>query len=458
MSDLKMKNRSLAFGANSAFITILVIAIVVVLNFLAARYPKKLDLTRNQVHTLSDQTKKTIQGLSKELTLTLYSDFGGKERYKPILENYKDLNPKVKLEWVDPNKEPARVRAAGIRKANTLQLNYDGKLATIEDVTEEKLTNQVIKLTKNGKTLVCTLQGHGERSLSDTAADGMSAFKMGLDAQSYDWKDINLTQSPSVPADCTVVLSVSPLKAFFKEELKTLDSYLTQGGRFVIGIESSIAENDPMVALHDFLKSWGISIGKGIVIDPLSQIASLAIVPIFSKDVAITRDFAQEPAYLPVVRPIDAITPPAEGMRNGWLLKSHSDSWAETDLQGVAKGTVRYDRGADTKGPISVGAYAAGKRTGSTADKETRIVAIGSGQFANNQFSRYGVNLDLLLNSVSWAAEDESAISIRAKDDEDSKFDVNANQEAIIRWATIIIIPFFVAIAGVVIWIRRKKL
>ncbi len=458
MSDLKMKNRSLAFGANSVFITILVIAIIVVLNFLAARYPKKFDLTRNQVHTLSDQTRKTIQGLNKELTLTLYSDFGGKEKFKPILDNYKDLNPKVKLEWVNPDKEPARVRAAGIRKANTLQINYDGKSASIEDVTEEKLTNQVIKLTKNGRTLVCALQGHGERSLADTAAEGLNAFKKGLEAQSYEWKDVNLTQAPAVPAECTVVMTVSPLKAFFKEEIKALDTYLTGGGRLVLGIESSIAENDPMIALHELLKAWGISIGKGIVIDPLSQIASLAIVPIFSKDVAITKDFAQEPAYLPVVRPIDAISPPIEGMRNGWLLKSHADSWAETDLQGVAKGSVRFDRGADVKGPISVGAYAAGKRAGSTASKETRIVAIGSGQFANNQFSRYGVNLDLLLNSVAWAAEDESSISIRAKEDEESKFDIDANQEAVIRWATIIIIPFLVALAGIVIWVRRKKL
>jgi ABC-type uncharacterized transport system involved in gliding motility auxiliary subunit len=85
-------------------------------------------------------------------------------------------------------------------------------------------------------------------------------------------------------------------------------------------------------------------------------------------------------------------------------------------------------------------------------------VVFGSGQFANNSYSRYGGNLDLFLNSVSWVLEDESMISIRAKDEDDSKIELSQNQGVAIFWICVVIAPLLIAAAGIVIWVRRKKL
>lgn len=50
-SKKELNKRSLFFGLNSAFIAIAVIAIVALINFLGTQYPKKLDLTKNKIHT-----------------------------------------------------------------------------------------------------------------------------------------------------------------------------------------------------------------------------------------------------------------------------------------------------------------------------------------------------------------------------------------------------------------------
>ena len=82
----------------------------------------------------------------------------------------------------------------------------------------------------------------------------------------------------------------------------------------------------------------------------------------------------------------------------------------------------------------------------------------GSSQFANNQYSRFGGNLDFFLNSVSWAIEDESLISIRSKEDESGRVELSQNEGIIIFWVSVVIIPLLIAALGIVIWIRRKKL
>ena len=98
MSNKELNKRSFSFGANSIFITILTIGLVGVFNFLSSQYPQKLDLTKNKIHTFSDQSKKVMQSLKGELKAEFFGDMGSKERYRPVFENYKKLSNKFKFE------------------------------------------------------------------------------------------------------------------------------------------------------------------------------------------------------------------------------------------------------------------------------------------------------------------------------------------------------------------------
>lgn len=460
-TNKELNKRSLSFGANSAFITILVIAIVGVFNFLSSQYPQKMDLTKNKIHTFSDQSEKVLKNLKNELKADFFGDLGSRERYRPIFNNYKKLSTKFKFELVDPNKEPTRAKQAGIKKADTLVLSYQGRSTKIEEITEEKITNAIIKLTKEGKSTVCMIVGHGENSISNQAQDGIQGVKKGFEDQAYEVKEITLPQETAVPADCGVIAMVGVNKALFPNEVKMISNYLENGGRAVIALEATVTQSDQTKELRDLLKTWGVEVKSGLIIDPVSRMlgvdASVPIIAQFNPEQAITKDFKQQ-CYFPFSRPIELTSPAPAGLKTDWLAKTTPKAWGEVDMGAIAKGEVQFNAGKDTQGPLVAAVSVAGKSKDSKAAKDTRIVVFGSSQFTNNQYSRFGGNLDFFLNSVSWALEDESNISIRGKEDESGKIELSQNEGIVIFWLSVVIIPLLIATFGIVIWVRRKKL
>ena len=457
---MKKSNRALSFGLNSLFLTLVVIGIIGVLNFVAQQYPQKLDLTKNKIHTFSDQSEKVMKGLKSDLTATLYGDFGSKEKFRPLIENYKKLSPKFKFELVDPNKEVTRAKTAGIKKMDTLVLGYQGKTSKLEEFTEEKVTNEIIKLSKDVKQMVCAIVGHGEKSVTDAGAEGFQGVKKGLEDQSYEVKEFNLSQEAKIPADCTTVLVLGPDKAFFPAEIKTLTEYLNSGGRAVIALNASVTQADQTKEIRGLLREFGVDVKGGLIIDPVSRMlgvdASVPIIAQFNHDLPIGKDFTQQ-SYFPFTRPVDPINPPPAGMKTDWLAKTTAKAWGEQDMASITKGQVQFNAGIDIVGPVNVAVTVSGKKDAKAA-KDTRLVVFGSSQFADNQYSRYGGNVDLILNSISWTLEDESMISIRTKEDEAGKVELSQNEGIIIFWVSVVIIPLLIAIFGIIIWARRKKL
>jgi len=455
------KKRAVSFGVNSAFVTLTVIGILGVVNFLAAQYPKKADLTKNKLHTFSDQTDKVMKTLKSDLNATLYGDMSSKERNRPVFDNYRKASGKFKFELVDPNKEPTRAKAAGIKKMDTLVLTYEGKTAKIEEISEEKITNEIIKLTREGRSTICMVNGHGEATLTDQGAQGLTAAKKGLEDQSYLFREFTLSQETKIPAECSAVVMMGANKALFPAEIKILNQYLSEGGRLVAGVDAVVTNTDQTKELRGLLREWGFEIKSGLVIDPVSKMlgvdASVPIIAQFNKENTIVKEFGEQ-CYFPFTRPVDVIEKLPEGLKGSFIGKTTPKAWAESDLAGLAKGSAQFNAGADLAGPLSAAASVQGKRKDTSAAKETRIVVFGSSQFANNQYSRFGGNLDLFLNSVSWAVEDESMISIRAKEGEAATMELSQNQGIAIFWISVVVVPLGIAVFGILMWIRRKKL
>jgi ABC-type uncharacterized transport system involved in gliding motility auxiliary subunit len=94
----------------------------------------------------------------------------------------------------------------------------------------------------------------------------------------------------------------------------------------------------------------------------------------------------------------------------------------------------------------------------SKATRNTRLVVFGSSLFAVNGLVNRGGNLDFFLNSVSWIMEDESLISIRTKEEAPSRVELSARQSGFVFILTVILIPLLIAVAGIVIWVLRKRL
>ena len=109
-------------------------------------------------------------------------------------------------------------------------------------------------------------------------------------------------------------------------------------------------------------------------------------------------------------------------------------------------------------GPLNAAIAIEGKVKDSKAARNTRMVVFGSSNFATNNFARYAGNLDFMMNAVSWVMEDESLISIRAKEEGPGKIELSQKSGTFIFLLTVIVIPLLIAAAGLGIWIVRRRL
>jgi ABC-type uncharacterized transport system involved in gliding motility auxiliary subunit len=456
-----LRSRTAAFGLNSITTVFLVLGIVGVINFMTSRYPLKWDLTKNKVHTLSDQSVKLTKGLQKSVRAVYYSKFQQKEQIRPLLDNYKGLNPKFEVEYVDPDREPARAKQAGIKKYGTLQLLIGAKENKLEDPTEEKITNALIKLLKEKNATLCVTTGHGEKNFASNEAEGYDSAKKSLSDQSYDVKDLNLMQEGKVPDNCDAIAIMGPTKSFFGPEAKIIKDYFANGGRGIIATDINIKGGEYAPELLPILAEWNIKPNSALIVDPVSRMlgvdASVAILATFSKDNAITKDTLRSCAF-PLTRPMEILPNAPTGLKVQWLAQTTPNSWGVTNLKELQTGQVKRSAGQDLNGPLNAAIAVEGKQKDSKAAKNTRLVSFGTSNFATNSYARYMDNLDFFLNSVSWVLEDESLISIRSKEESSGKIELSDKAGSFIKLLTVFIVPFLIASAGVSIWMARRKL
>ena len=89
--------------------------------------------------------------------------------------------------------------------------------------------------------------------------------------------------------------------------------------------------------------------------------------------------------------------------------------------------------------------------------KKARIVVFGSSLAAANRFlMSFRGNRDLIMNSVSWLAEEEDLISIRPKSDRGDMV-VLSDRQLILMIGVLLFTPLAWLMAGVVVYSYRKR-
>jgi ABC-type uncharacterized transport system involved in gliding motility auxiliary subunit len=98
---------------------------------------------------------------------------------------------------------------------------------------------------------------------------------------------------------------------------------------------------------------------------------------------------------------------------------------------------------------------------GATSDeeitREQRIVVIGDGDFLSNAYLGNGGNLALGLNIIQWLTHDDAFIAIQPKTAPDQTLVLDRNAQIAISLGFLLVLPMALLIAGLAIWLRRRK-
>jgi len=459
--------RSRAAGASLGYI-LTVLAVLLLVNFLAGRHHRRFDTTENKVFSLSEQTTKILEALPRDVTITAFFQDGAptKERLKDLMEEYQARSPKLKFSFVDPDSHPADAKRYGITEYGTVVIESGKQEARVTSAEEEALTNALIKVTRDREVTVYVVSGHGERDLKDSERVGLSLLKEALEKQHYTVKPLSLDHG--VPADASVVVIAGAQRPFLAVQVAMIRDHLDKGGRLLY-----LQDPDTDTGFKDLLAAYGIAIRKDVVIDRVSQLfggdARVPMIPADGYDEfhPITKSFRLQTFY-PLASSIDVRSSPPEGVTVTKLAQTSTYSWGETSQEEFRTGRITLNEGVDTKGPLAIGVaivrHAAapkspdGKEPPAKGPPETRLVVFGDSDFVSNASVNTAGNGDLALNSIAWLAEQEDLVSIRPKTNT-PRIAILTRQQVFYYFWSIVVLPLVITVVlGVGIWLRRKKL
>ena len=458
MASKWLKARQTQYAAFAAVYIVVVIAIVVVANVLGDRYNKSYDATANKRYSLSEQTAKIVKGLKQQATITYFNAGTHFRDAKDLLDEYKNLSPKVKVEYVDPDKEPDRAREAGIRNAGAAVVEIGSQKEVAKSMTEEGITGAFIRDLKSTTRTVCFSTGSGEHQIADSEREGFSQFKDALASDNYETQSVDLLQKPEVPANCTVLVVGGPTRDYEQPQVDAIKNHVESGGRAFFMLSPplkvnrfQIADND---SLTNLLQSWGVTPRKELILDlnPLGQVFGLG------PEVALVTNYSSQPIVdpikrtgteFPLSRPLDIKN--ADKTTVEKLFESSGNSVATSNLNSAR---ISVSDPKNRKGPLPIAA--AGMYNTGKAGSQGRFVVVGSADWADNQFIGHAANVDLALNAVNWLSSDEDLISIRPKSPENRRVSMTQRQFDIVLATVQFMLPLIVLVAGVGVWWKRR--
>ncbi len=476
-----MRKDRIAVASSATAGIILAVALAGMVTWLSYRHYVRADWTSSKIYSLSDKTKNVLKGIKDEVrvvvlmtpTTPLFTET------KELLSRYEAVCPKLKVEFIDPERDPLRTKQLaqefGVSAANTvvfaaesrkkyvtsdqladydysgMQMGQPPKLKGFKG--EEQFTSAILGVVSPKVPKVYFVTGHGEHDPDSAAEDGMSQLKELLKRDNLDVAKTTLL-SGSVPADCDLLVIAGPRTPFTEAEKSALSGYMEKGGRALVLLDPVLGAQQRPSGLEELVKGYGVQVNSDLVIDPARKL------PYFDLSAVYVTDFRSHPVVdglqglavlLPVARSVTTTT--AQGATSTILLTTSDKGWGETDLDRLIK-TGQAEKGTkDTPGPVPLGVAAQSEKD---KDKGWRLVVFGNSAFvANAQLANAG-NVNLGLNAINWLAKQEQAMGIAPRSPEQVQLFLSAKQMRTIFLISLIGLPGLAIALGVAVWWRRR--
>lgn len=435
----------------------LIIAIIIVINFLATEYHVRLDLTEDKQYTLSKATRQILKDLDEPVTVKAYFSENlppniaqTRAEFQDLLVEYSNIaDGQLIYEFINPGEKESIEQEAtqnGIRPVlinvrekdqakqqkaflgATVQLGEKTEVIPFVSpgaAMEYALSTAIKKLSIDDKPTVGFIQGHGEPSLRE-----MTQVSEQLSVL-YNLEEFTISDSAEIPENINTLALIRPTERVSEDHLKKLDAFLARGGKLLVALNTVDGDfrtlyGAPLTTgLESWLKNKGVEVMDNFVVD--AQCGSLHVPQQFGM---FTVQAQVSFPYIPVVG-IFADHPITKGLEAVMFefaseLKAIGDSTRKfiplafsSDLSSAVTAPQYMDINRQwteddfTRKHIPVAAAIEGPGE--------KLVVIGDGDFAVNGPSYQEPkrlqpdNVNLLSNAIDWLSDDTGLIELRTK-------------------------------------------
>jgi hypothetical protein len=484
--------------ADAALTGSLLAGVLVVGNVLAFRYfDRPLDLTRDRAFSLSSLSVRQLRELKRPVTFTIFHGNSPRAvrqraRVAQLLDLYRAVNPRnVRVVEVAQYADPVqfedlvkRMPDVGVTPGGVLvELGVGDSarrtVARFGDLFEaapgagpeqfaasfkgeDVLTSTLIRLREEKPLKLAFTTGHGEPSVLDMQEPaGLGLFRSRLVSYGAEAGTISLVRDP-IPSDLDVLFVVRAQTPFDPRESERLQGFVAKGGRVVLLLDAR-----KRTGLEDWLKTFRIDVGSGIIADPRFNVgrADLPIAPVIGTGLhPIVAPLANRTILIPGAVPLALATAATPGMPPPdprWsvqpVLRTSPDArLVRTGTEPETPAPARPTAVA----PFTIGmAVTEIETTAAKGKVETpRIVVFSSPFLADNQVAQAELtNQDLLVNAIGWLRGGSALVGIAPKTHVALTLDADPNLRArLVLLPTLLAFSLIVGV-GVFVYLARRQ-
>jgi len=500
-------------GANAALMCLLALALLVTVNYIASRWYKRHDVTRQATFSLSPRSIDIIKSLPEKIEITcvlgpkepVALDIGGQrvpvpgiyERTHDMLDDYKTISGgKISVRYIDPIDEPEQAaQFSGTRgvffgsPARSVVVPV-GQLVDQSDLRavqmgkdpgylgEEEFTSALVHVTDAKKTKVYVTAGNDELPL-----DSLPLFSKTLQANYCEAKTLRGLRV--IPKDCDMLVVLGPKRPFSEEEAERLAEYLQNDGKLLIALEP-LAKDVQQSGLEDVLAQWGIMMRRELVvldrelevIDPQAarRFRSWAKVAGMHPRNEITGSMSQLWTLFSFSSAMELMAAPAKDIDGNPVPPRYRVAPITiTSQYGKAKydrnSPETFDKDRDLPGPVIMAACSQKTNTRPAPDAwsrgggkqeefdGTRIVATGDADlFTDASISAGGPgNPDFVAKCVAWLMKKPPKLGIPPKALQAEPVAFTVGESSAIFFSTLFGLPYLALMIGGIIYWRRTR-
>ena len=489
-----LRHRRLVIGANVLVQIVALLAVVVMVNWLASRHYVRFDWTKAGYYQLAGKTKQVLASLKDPVDLIVFLPPNDHRDYvEKILDDVRNLlkefqfygKEKLHVEYVDPQRDLARaqqlVKQYTLDSPDVIIFASRGhhKYVRLDEMVDLDTQSQemgeshvkafkgeglflsaIQTVTEEESPKIYFLTGHGERDPEDfDQREGYSELARYIKRDNILVQKWNLLENQALPTDASAIVIAGPHQAFAPTELNALEQYLKGKGRLIIMLDPHT-----QTGLEAFLKRWGVQVDDDLAMRQAGVLLGTQMLDVnaVAADYAahpITAKLADTNTEFPYARSVRRAPQPETGTtdqpRVTELAKAAPAYWGETDPDTEH---ATFDPATDIAGPLPLAvAVETSKPHGVDVDiGVTRLVVIGTSRFVDNS-SLGGGNLDFFMNSVNWLLQREQLMAVSPKVPDEFRLDMSPSQQHAVYMLVIGGLPLLVAILGIVVWLSRRK-
>lgn len=474
--------RQIRYGTSAIISSFLVISILTMTYIYVERQVIAYDLTETGSFTLGATTQQIIDRIPIGMRIIgFYSaeNIAIRELDDQYWRQYEIMSGgKIQRMYIDPVEYPAMTEAYSAEDGDVFIALVDetGEIITstisyvpLEGRHERDMSYAINRLLQQGNFSAFFDTSHGQRSLRDTSSAGISVAGTLLELNGwrvveFDLKELAENDVP-IPDQADVVILSRPREALTRPIIDLLDDYLARGGSVLIMSDPVLADEGFLLEDDEFNQylwtNWGIRALDAVVVEflpglnmptPLDAIS----IRVFDSPITSGINLEDDPnsiAHFRLARAIDVSDNPP--VNNGRAILSSDYSYGEINLPALGlRDEYDYDEDEDIVGPLTLVGFAVNATT------DGRIVLIGDSDFMSDGYitSPEG-NAYLFVGALNWLTKFEESITFGYSQTSlgQPTIFISPAQLDQVTFFVIFLVPSFVLIGGLGIWLYRSR-